>query len=191
MDYAGRPRSPRKGARVKMSFDRTGKCPICWRRFQSKECPHDWSYVHRVMQAARIEELERAQEAAPSHDGEAREHRGRVLGKGAAPITPTSGPSTDVLAKVREKLTAITELRAEDFYRGDGDNPAAMLAREAATMLDQFRDTTKMVANDVLAKVREKIVALQCLTQCDDYSTGWHVAWADCIALLDREMEER
>lgn len=35
-----------------VSFDRKDKCPICKKKFQSKECEHSYSYVMRVLDAA-------------------------------------------------------------------------------------------------------------------------------------------
>lgn len=40
-----------------MSFDRTGKCPICHKDFQSQDCPHTWRYVHEVLNAANISDF--------------------------------------------------------------------------------------------------------------------------------------
>lgn len=38
-----------------MDFDRKGKCPICKKLFQSEDCPHSWSYINRVLDAAKTE----------------------------------------------------------------------------------------------------------------------------------------
>lgn len=33
----------------KILFDRDGKCPICHNAFKSERCPHDYSYVQKVV----------------------------------------------------------------------------------------------------------------------------------------------
>lgn len=39
---------------MNLDFDRKGKCPICRKQFQSKDCPHTWDYVHRVLNFAKL-----------------------------------------------------------------------------------------------------------------------------------------
>jgi hypothetical protein len=34
-------------------FNRKGKCPICYKTFQSKQCPHTYDYVIKVLDLAK------------------------------------------------------------------------------------------------------------------------------------------